>query len=187
MSTDSVTFLLQRFSAGDRDVEGELMQRVYGELHQLAAAYMRRERSDHTLQPTALVNEAYLRLIGQQEIDWASRQHFFVLAAKVMRRILTDHARKKNAAKRGGGTPLLPIEAIDKVPGAGSDDDQIVELDEALTRFAELFPRQAKVVELRYFSGIEQREIAATLEVSERTVKRDWDFAQAWLHRELKK
>jgi len=153
-----------------------LLERVYETLRRIAIGQLRGERAGHTLQPTALVNEAYLRLVGQREIDWRDRSHFFGLAAVTMRRILVDHARRRQAKKRGAEeqAPLTIVtgkeEAVD-----------LLDLDRALVRFAERFPRQAKVVEMRYFSGLEFEHVALALDLSPRTVKRDWTFARAWL------
>ena len=188
MQDDTVTGLLKQLSSGDKAAEDALIRHVYRELHDLAAACLRRERGGHTLQATALVHEAYFRLTGQREIDWANRHHFFGIAAKVMRRILADYGRKRKAAKRGGGAVAVPLDEIDNMLGGGSADDRIsADLDEALTRLAVFAPRQAKVVELRFFGGVEEHEIGEMLGISERTVKRDWAAARAWLYGELAK
>lgn len=188
MQDDTVTGLLKQLSSGDKTAEDALIRHVYRELHDLAAACLRRERGGHTLQATALVHEAYFRLTGQREIDWANRHHFFGIAAKVMRRILADYGRKRKAAKRGGGAVAVPLDEIDNMLGGGSADDRIsADLDEALTRLAVFAPRQAKVVELRFFGGVEEHEIGEMLGISERTVKRDWAAARAWLYGELAK
>ena len=173
MQDDTVTGLLKQLSSGDKAAEDALIRHVYRELHDLAAACLRRERGGHTLQATALVHEAYFRLTGQREIDWANRHHFFGIAAKVMRRILADYGRKRKAAKRGGGAVAVPLDEIDNMLGGGSADDRIsADLDEALTRLAVFAPRQAKVVELRFFGGVEEHEIGEMLGISERTVSR---------------
>ena len=185
MKDEPVTDLLRQLSGGDKSAEGELFRRVYGELRELAAAYLRRERDCHTLQATALVNEAYFRLTGQRSIEWENRHHFFGIAAKVMRRILSDYARKRQASKRGGGSPATSIDQVANLLAIAADDPMIVDLDEALDRLEVFAPRQAQVLELRFFGGFEEPEIAEMLEVCERTVKRDWQKARAWLRGEL--
>ncbi len=158
------------------------MALVYDELRALAASYLRRERADHTLQTTALVHEAYLRLTGQHGTIWQNRGHFFGIAAQAMRRVLVDHARRRKAEKRSGGRAItLPD---DLTPGA-VEPDEILAVDQALERLAVLDPRQARIVELRYFAGLTVEKTAAVLEVSPATVKRDWVSAKAWLQREL--
>jgi RNA polymerase sigma factor (TIGR02999 family) len=177
----AVTAELRAWRAGDLAAGERLLGQVYLELKKIAAAELRRERSGHTLQPTALVHEAYLRLIGQTRIDWRDRAHFFGLAATMMRRVLVDHARARLAAKRRPEepSPLLPE------PTTAARPVEILDLDRALDRLAERFPRQARVVELRYFAGLELEQIAAALGISDRTVKRDWRFARAFLIAEL--
>jgi RNA polymerase sigma factor (TIGR02999 family) len=178
-----ITALLERVSAGDKSAESELLPRVYGELRRMAGGYLRRERSDHTLQATALVHEAYLKLTGQTHIHWNGRAHFFAVAAQLMRRILVDHARQFRAAKRGAGAAKLELDAALMV--GESQHNLIADLDEALERLAKFAPRQAQVVEMRFFGGMTEDEIALRLEVSPRTVKRDWTLARAWLHGEM--
>jgi RNA polymerase sigma-70 factor (ECF subfamily) len=181
MAAADVTELLHRFANGDKEAEADLMPRVYRELHKIARAYLRRERPDHTLQATALVHEAYLRLTSQREIDWKNRAHFFGIAAQMMRRILVDYARQRGAGKRGGVHISLD-------EGLMISDDQcalVTDLDEALQRLARLNERQARVVELRFFSGLTEEEIGEVLGLSSRTVKRDWTMARAWLYGEL--
>jgi len=157
---------------------------VYAELRRLAASYMRKERCDHTLQATALVHEAYLKLIEQRSVNWQSRAHFFGIAAQIMRRILVDHARGHLRDKRGGGQQEVPLdEAIIFAP---EQSGELINLDEALNRLATLDPRQAKIVELRFFGGLNVDETAEVLGISPKTVKRDWSVAKAWLHGELK-
>lgn len=175
----SVTRLLHRWSDGDREAFGDLLPLVYSELRARAGSYLRRERSGHTLQPTALVHEAYLRLMGQENARWNDRAHFFAIAAQAMRRILVDHARKHTAPKRGGGAERISIEDAPQLSAAPAVD--VLGLDEALERLAELDPRQAKVVELRFFGGLTIEESAAVLDVSVRTVAREWKMAKAWL------
>ena len=180
---DDITEMLQRFQAGDKGVEAPLIEAVHGELHDIAARYMRREQSDHTLQTTALVNEAYLKLVNLKAANWKDRAHFYAVAARVMRRILVDHARKHIAGKRGGGLDLLPLnESIVFTPGRST---QIVQLDDALTRLAETDERASQVIELRFFGGLSVEESAEVMKVSPRTVKREWMFARAWLRSEF--
>ena len=170
--------------------EDELLKEVYDELRKVACQILAREKPGHTLQPTDLVHEAYSRMTGQRDIDWANRHHFYGIAAKVMRRVLSDHARRRLAIKRGGASGVVvPLDDVaNLLRSSGSmSDPLLVGLDEALTRLSEIFPRQARVVELRFFGGLEEKEIALIVAVSERTVKRDWAFAQAWLREELTK
>ena len=180
-----VTHLLKRLAAGDLSAEEELVPRVYVELHRLAAAQLRGERPGHTLQAPALVHEVYLRLCRQDGIDWQNRSHFFRIAARLMRRVLIDYARQRNAAKRGDGA--VPVE-LDE--GLVISEDQLaaaVEVDEILERLSALSQRQAQVVEMRFFAGLSEAEIAEVLNVTTRTVKRDWYMARAWLHEQLKR
>ncbi|MBS0569778.1 MAG: sigma-70 family RNA polymerase sigma factor [Proteobacteria bacterium] len=178
-----ITGLLRAWRAGDEAALAQLTERVYVELHRMARAYLRSERRADTLQTTGLVNEAYLRLADASVVDWRDRAQFFALAAQIMRRILVDAARARGADKRGGGAPVLALDAAASV--AETHDPSVLALDEALTALAQAAPRQAKVVELRYFGGLNEDEIAALLAVSTRTVRRDWDIAKAWLAREL--
>lgn len=165
-----------------KDVD-QFVQTLYGELRRLAASYLRRERPGHTLQPTALVNEAYLRLMEQQGGKWNDRNHFFAIAAQTMRRVLVDHARRYHAAKRGSGGPRL---SLDEVIACSTDNPgDLVALDELLDRLARLDVQQAKVVELRVFAGLTVEEAAEVLGVSPATVKRDWAMARAWIAREM--
>ena len=175
--------LLRRLASGDKSAEAELIPVVYSELKRLASGYLRRERADHTLQATALVHEAYLKLAGQRAPHWRDRAHFFAMAARIMRRILTDHARQHRAAKRGSGQTDLPLDEIQLT--CGGEGDLIHALDEALNRLAAFAPRQAMVVELRFFGGMTEAEIAGHLDICGRTVKRDWTIAKAWLFGEL--
>jgi len=183
-SAGLVTQLLHASSQGNRAAEAELIPLVYSELRRLAASYMRLERPDHTLQPTALVHEAYLRLVGQ-ESNWQNRTHFLGVAAQQMRRILVDHARKHQAAKRAGRESRVPFEDVLAV--ASEQPDQVVAIDATLEQLASEFPRQARVVELRFFGGYTEDDIAGILAVSPETVKRDWRFAKTWLSREIDK
>lgn len=180
---DDITELLHRFQAGDDSAQSQLIAAVHDELHVIAARYMRREKGDHTLQTTALVNEAYMKLVHLKTANFQDRVHFYAIASNVMRRILVDHARKHIAGKRGGGMEALPLnEAIVFTPGRSS---QIVELDEALTRLAASDERASKVIELRFFGGLSVEECAEALKISPRTVKREWMFARAWLRNEF--
>jgi len=172
-----VTGLLRAWRDGDASADERLLERVYVTLRHIALGQLRGERAGHTLQPTALVHEAYLRLMGQREVDWRDRGHFFGLAAVTMRRILVDYARRRRAKKRGAGEEIEPLSVATE---AGEVVD-LLDLDRVLDRFAERFPRQAKVVELRYFTGLEFEEVALALDLGLRTVKRDWSFARAWL------
>lgn len=178
----TVTVLLQAMRAGDVTAEESLIPLVYQELHRLARSYMRRERPDHTLQPTALIHEAYLRLAGE-DVDWQSREHFIGVAAHVMRRVLVDHARGHRAEIRGGDRRRVDLEEGLAVTPERSDEVLLV--DSALERLAKENQRQARVVELRYFGGLSMEEIAAVLSVSLRSVKRDWSLARIWLFQEL--
>jgi RNA polymerase sigma factor (TIGR02999 family) len=160
----------------------ELIVNVYNELRRLATAYLRRERSDHTLQPTALVHEAYMRLAVQNGVAWHNREHFLGVAAAMMRRVLVDHARGHNRDKRSGGVRL----SLDEAEGCAADEtEDLVALDEALKRLARRHPRKSRVVELRFFGGLSIQETARILDVSESMVERDWKFARAWLAREI--
>lgn len=182
--TQEVTLLLSALSRGERDAAGKLIPVVYDELRRLAAAYMRRERVDHTLQATALVHEAYLKLVEQRSVNWQSRAHFFGVAAQLMRRILIDHARSHLRQKRGGEQKKISLdEAFVFSPQQSAD---LVAVDESLERLAKLDARQARVVELRFFGGLSVDEAAEVLGVSPKTVKRDWSVAKAWLYADLK-
>jgi len=174
---EEVTDLLRAWRGGDEGADALLLERVYRTLRQIAMSQLRRERAGHTLQPTALVNEAYMRLVGQREVDWRDRTHFFGLAAITMRRVLVDHARRKRARKRDVEKEPEPM-SIAMEQGEAAD---LLDLDRALDAFAERFPRPAKVVELRYFAGLDLEDVALALGVTSRTVKRDWAFARAWL------
>jgi RNA polymerase sigma factor (TIGR02999 family) len=178
-----VTVLLKAISAGDAAAEQSLLPLVYRELHRLARSYMRRERPNHTLQPTALINEAYMRLAGA-EVDWKNREHFIGVAAQVMRRVLVDHARSHNAEVRGGG--LKRVELDEGLALSPERAEELLSLNEALDRLAKTNARQARVVELHYFGGLSMVQIAALLHISERSVKRDWSLARLWLFEELR-
>lgn len=178
-----VTRLLTELKRGNRDAEARLIPIVYGELRRIARRYLRREGPGHSLQPTALVHEAYLRLAKMSEVDWQSRSHFFAISATVMRRILIDHARSSGARKRGNSWAAVSID--EAVLPSMERGPEILALDDALNRLAELEPRQSKVVEMRFFAGMSEEEAGAALGISARTVKRDWRIAKAWLYREL--
>jgi RNA polymerase sigma factor (TIGR02999 family) len=178
-----VTALLLSWSDGDRDALARLMPLVYDELRRLALDHLRRERPDHTLQPTALVNEVYLRLVDQRRVSWQTRAQFFGLAAQLMRHVLVDHARTRAAAKRGGGLSKLSLDEARIAPEQVAAE--LVALDEALVRLAAVDERKSRVVEMRFFAGLSVEETAEALGVSDKTVMRDWRIAKAWLHREL--
>ena len=186
-SSHEVTALLLSWSAGDRDAPARLMPLVYDELRRLARGHLRRERADHTLQPTALVNEAYLRVVDQTRVNWENRAQFFGLAARLMRNILVDHARERAAQKRGGdGIQPAPRLSLDETRVAIEERAaDIVALDEALKSLAEFDERKSRVVEMRFFGGLSVEETAAALGVSDKTVMREWRIAKMWLHREL--
>jgi RNA polymerase sigma factor (TIGR02999 family) len=177
-----VTQLLKAMRAGDPQAAQDLLPLVYAELHRLAKSYMRRERPDHTLQATALINEAYLRLAGE-EIDWKNRAHFIGLSAQVMRRVLVDHARAHNAEQRGGG--LQRVEMQEELAVSPEKLDQVQQIDHLLKKLETVNPRQARVVELRYFGGLTFEEIGGLLELTSRTVKSDWALARIWLADQL--
>lgn len=179
---DEITTLLQRWAAGDRNAGDVALERTYRELRLLAAHYLRMERPDHTLQPTALVHEIYLRL-ADKRIQWNDRKHFFVVVAGQMRRILVDHARGHQAEKRGAGAARVPLHEADRAELPRDED--VLAMDQALEVLKELEPRAASVVELRYFGGFSESEAADILEISAATLKRDWDFARAWLLKQL--
>ncbi len=181
--SDSVTRLMAGVRSGNRDAIDALLPIVHAELRRIASAHMRRERPGHTLQPTALVNEAYLRLVDQREVDWQNRAHFLSVASRLMRRILVDHARAKGTAKREGDAVRVEFEVAD-VGGAERDID-LLALDEALDRLSAMDPRLAEVVENRYFGGLTTRETAEAMQISTATVEREWVAARAWLRREL--
>jgi RNA polymerase sigma factor (TIGR02999 family) len=180
----SVSQLLRAWGRGDAQAREDLVPLVYQELRRRASAYLRRERPDHTLQPTALVHEAFIRLMAQQRVSWANRAQFFALAAQLMRRILVDHARERQAVKRPGGIRVTFDEAARAVP---PPDCEILMLDDALRDLARLDPRQAEIVELKYFGGLSEAEVAAVLSLSRATVTREWQSARAWLYRRITK
>ncbi len=183
--SDQITVLLREWSAGGkREALDELLPLVYHELHKQARRYLRKERADHTLQTTALIHEAYLKLIDQRSVEWQSRTHFFAIAAQMMRRILVDHARTRHRDKRGGDDVKLPLEEAMLIVVDERNVD-LIALDEVLTRLEAVDEQQARVVELRYFSGLSLEETAEALKISRATAARDWAMAKAWLHREL--
>lgn len=181
---NEITKLLQDWSGGDQTALDKLMPLVYDELHLLAHQYMRREKPGHLLQTSALINEAYLRLVDQPEIHWQNRAHFFGIAARVMRRILVDEARKRNSAKRGGGA--IQVSLTDAASAAQEQAANVIALDDALKNLAGIDFRQSEIVELRFFGGLSIEETAEVLKVSPGTVMRDWTFARAWLRNQMK-
>jgi RNA polymerase sigma factor (TIGR02999 family) len=178
-----VTQLLKAWGSGNQQALDDLLPAVYAEVRRLARSYLRRERADHTLQATALVNEAYLRLVDQRKVEWQSRAHFFGIAAQIMRRILTESARRRKAAKRGAGIEPISLEMAPLLSEAGGVD--FADLDEALQRLTVLDPRQGQLVELRFFGGLSIEETAEVMKLSPATIKREWSSARAWLRREL--
>ena len=180
--TGEVTRLLSEARSGNQEATGRLMAAVYGELRQVARRAMRRERPDHTLQPTALVNEAFLRLVNQTGLVWEDRAHFFGVAARLMREILVDYARQHGAAKRGSG---LKVTLDDALLISEGRLEEVIAWDQLLKRLEHLDARQSRIVELRFFAGLTLEEVAEVMEISAQTVKREWASAKAWLHREL--
>jgi RNA polymerase sigma-70 factor (ECF subfamily) len=178
-----VSNLLRAWGRGDLQARDELAPLVYRELRRRAAAYLRRERADHTLQPTALVHEAYLRLLGQERVIWQNRAHFFGIAAQMMRRILVDHAREHQAAKRPG--VALKVALDDRIGAQQPRDCELLLLDQALDELLRFDPRQGRIVELRYFGGLSEQDVAAVLSLSRATVTREWQTARAWLYRRM--
>lgn len=186
LEANEISRLLHAWGGGDEKALDNLLPLVYGELRRQAHRCLRRERAGHTLQTTDLIHEAYFKLAGQSDIQWQNRTHFFALSAQLMRHILVDYARAKHRAKRGGSTLRLSLSKAERVAADGPDAD-LLALDEALKRMALIDPQQSRVVELRYFSGLDIEETAAALGISPATVKRDWTTAKAWLVRELKR
>jgi RNA polymerase sigma-70 factor, ECF subfamily len=178
-----VTQLLDKFEPGDRSAEEQLFADIYTELRALAARYLHRERKDHTLQPTALVHEVYLKLVGQTCVDWHGRAHFLAIAAQAMRQILVDHARRHRAAKRGGSRHRIALD--DNLVIESNRDVDLLTLEDALTKLAKLNPCQAQMVELRFFGGLSIAEVAKVTGISKRSVEREWTMVRAWLRREL--
>ena len=180
---ENITELLVGYGRGDKEALDQLMPIVYDELRRQAARYLRKERPGHTLQTTALIHEAYVRLVDQRQVQWQNRAHFFGIAAQLMRRILVDHARTKKRVKRGGSD--IRVSLADANIAIKGQDLDFVALDEALQRLAQIDEQQSRIVELRFFSGLSVEETAEALGISNATVKRDWSMAKAWLHREL--
>jgi RNA polymerase sigma factor (TIGR02999 family) len=180
-----ITVLLGQWQGGDQNALSALTPLVYGELRRLAQSYLNRERGNHTLQGTALVHEAYLRLVDQRQVQWRNRNHFFALSAELIRRILVDHARAKTAGKRGGDQIKLSLE--EGMEPAAEGDVDVIALDDALQLLARLDPQQSRIVELRYFAGLKIEETAEVLNISPATVKRDWAMARAFLKREMQR
>lgn len=183
MPSTRVTQLLEAWNNGDQTSRDELMRLVYHELHRLAEGYLRRERPNHSLQATALVNEAYLRLVGQHHVQWQNRQHFIGLAAEMMRRVLVDHARKHRRDKRGGGEYMLSLSQADRFNH--ESDVNLVDLDEALHKLTHIDAQRGRMVELRFFGGLSIEATAEVLNISTATVERDWRVAKAFLRREI--
>jgi RNA polymerase sigma factor (TIGR02999 family) len=183
---EDLTEMLKQWSGGNRDALDRIMPIIYDELRRIAKRNSRRERPDNSLQPTALVNEVYLRLINQRGMSWQSRAHFFAIAARIMRQILVDRARERNAAKRGGGDYKLDLTEIGDVPDEGRKLD-LLALDQALERLASFDPQQSRIVELKFFGGLSIEETGEVMGISPATVKREWALARSWLFRELKK
>jgi RNA polymerase sigma factor (TIGR02999 family) len=182
-SPHEITQLLADWSNGNQTALDKLYPLVYDELHKMARRYMNREQAGHTLQTTALINEAYVRLVDQKHVHWQNRAHFFAISAQIMRRILIDHARREHYAKRGGGAQKISLDEVAMV--AVERASSLLLLDEALSRLGEIDSRRSQVVELRYFGGLNNEEIAGVLKISENTVTRDWNMARAWLYQEL--
>jgi RNA polymerase sigma factor (TIGR02999 family) len=178
-----ITGLLEQWSGGNQAALDRLYPLVYEELRRIARSYMKREPKGHTLQTTALINEAYVRLVDQHSVHWQNRSHFFAISAQIMRRILVDHARRYLHAKRGGGARKISLD--EGMIVAKERSEEVLMLDEALTSLARMDPRRSQVVELRYFAGLNNKEIATVLKISENTVMRDWNLARAWLYQQL--
>jgi RNA polymerase sigma-70 factor, ECF subfamily len=183
--SSDVTLLLSELATGNQAAEEKLLPLVYNELKRLARSYMRKERQDHTLQTTALVHEAYLKLVKQQDVNWQGRSHFFGIAAQLMRRILIDHARSRLREKRGGHQEAVTLDQA--LVFSPERSEELLKLDEALERLSQLDVRQGRIVELRFFAGLTVDETAECLRISPKTVKRDWSVAKAWLHAELRR
>jgi RNA polymerase sigma factor (TIGR02999 family) len=184
-SRPNVTQLLLAWGKGDMRAFEALMPQVRHELHRLAVRYMASERPGHVLQATALINEAYLRLVDWKDVQWKDRAHFFAVAAKMMRRVLTDHARNRDRAKRGGHA--VRVSLTDALNQPAAEDADVLALDDALEQLEQIDPRKSRIVEMRFFGGLSLEETAAALDVSVATVRRDWSLARAWLSRELRK
>ncbi|MGE0131246.1 MAG: sigma-70 family RNA polymerase sigma factor [Blastocatellales bacterium] len=187
MEEAGITQLLLKWSAGDEASLDQLTPLVYDELRRLARSYLRRHAFQHSLQPTVIVHEAWLKLVDQRQVNWHNRAQFFGLAAKIMRDLLVDHARERQAIKRGGGQERVSLSVADGFARPDAEEIDLLALDEALSRLAEINPRRSRVIELRFFGGLTCAEAAATLGVSEGSVERDWALARAWLYNELNK
>ena len=181
--TGAVSRLLQAWGRGDLQARHDLMPVVYRELRRRAGAYLRRERQDHTLQPTALVHEAYMRLVGQERVAWQNRAHFFAIASHMMRRILVDYAREHEAAKRPGAGVKVMLD--DRIGAAQPRACEFIALDQALVELTSIDPRQGQIVELRYFGGLSEQDVGEVLSISRATVTREWQTARAWLYRRM--
>ncbi len=181
--SEQTIHLINAASGGDRQAADDLMSLLYGEFRRLAADYLKRERPEHSLQPTALVHEAFLRLVNQRNVQWQGRSHFFAVGAQAMRRILVDHARRKNRDKHGGGRHRIALD--EQMTISKRHDEDLIAIDDALEELAKIDPRQAKIVELRFFGGLTVAEVAEVLGVSKRTVENDWTIVRAWLRRQL--
>jgi len=184
LAKGELTKLLVRFRQGDRHAEAQLIPLVYSELRRLASRYLKRERGDHTLQPTALVHEAFLRMVNEDQPPWQNRAHFFAVAARLMRQILVDHARRHQSLKRGGSCERTTLDE-EFILYSPKKSAELLALDEALDRLADQDGRQSRIVEMKYFVGLDIEEIAEVLGISPRTVKRDWTMARAWLHQQM--
>lgn len=180
-----ITLLLAEWKQGDKDAFDKLIAYVYDDLKQRASVYMKFQRPEHSLQTTGLVHEAFIKLVDKNEIDWQDRQHFLAIASKVMRRILIDYARHRNRVKRGGKNENITFEETKYILAEKNSQVNLINLDEALNKLASFDERQAKIVELKYFGGLTMDEIAGILDISESTVKRDWNIAKAWLKQQL--
>jgi RNA polymerase sigma factor (TIGR02999 family) len=183
LSEQKITLLLEDCINGKKGAIDELLPHVYNELRKISSKYLRDEYRNHTLQTTELVHEAYIKLVGDQNINWQNRAHFFGIAAQSMRQILVDHARKRKSLKRGEGIANISLDEVFEI--SEKTDDQIIALDEALKKLETIEERSSKIVELRYFSGLTIEETAEVLNISPATAKRDWNFAKAWLYREI--
>ena len=179
----TVSVLLRAWGQGDLRARDDLASLVYREMRRRAGAHLQHERNDHTLQPTALVHEAYMRLVGQERVTWRNRAHFFAIASQMMRRILVDHARERRAAKRPGAGVKVMLD--DRIGAAAPSECELIDLDQALTELTHIDPRQGQVVELRYFGGLSEQEVAEVLSISRATVTREWQTARAWLYRRI--
>lgn len=184
--SQNITLLLQRIGKGNENAPDELLSAVYEELRRLAYGYMAKERGDHTLQPTALVHEAYIQLVGWENVTWQNRAHFFAVAARIMRHVLIEHARRKKSTKRGGGWQKIVLDEAISFPSQGRKEFDVLEINEAMDALSELDARQGQIVELKFFGGLTDEETAHAIGVSAKTIQREWALAKAWLRRRLK-